>query len=281
MIRSPAAHDGRRFLAGFALLSLLAVAIGCAVAAANGVPAGLWARNVGAWVVGAAVAWLIGRRTTRLSWFLLAAPVGIAATLAHPGLQGVHRWVAIGPLRLNAAAILVPAAAVALAVLAGRGWSWLAAAVTLALLVMQPDASQATAFGAAMLVILASLRAPVMARAGGAAAVVLGVAAAWLRPDPLAPVPEVEGIIGLAAGAAPVAVASLAVTALIPLLMAGRTRAPALALAACLAATALAPALGAFPVPLVGMGVSPILGFWLGAGALAAANRAGSGARAG
>jgi hypothetical protein len=283
MIRSPAFDGSRRFLAGFALLSLLAVAAGCAVAAANDIPAGLWARNVGAWVIGAAAAWLIGRRATGLRWFLLAAPVGLAATLAHEGLQGVHRWIALGPLHLNVAAILLPPAAVALAVHAGRRWSWLVAAVTLALLVLQPDASQATALGAAMLVVLASLRAPAAIRAGGAAVTVLAVAAAWLRPDPLAPVPEVEGIIGLAAAwslaMAIVAVALLAATSLFPLQVAtpgnGQARVPALALAACLAVLALAPALGAFPVPLVGMGLSPILGFWLGAGALAAASRTG------
>ena len=38
----------------------------------------------------------------------------------------------------------------------------------------------------------------------------------------------------------------------------------------------MAPAVGAFPVPLVGMGPSPILGAWLGVGLLAAAARAGS-----
>jgi hypothetical protein len=92
-------------------------------------------------------------------------------------------------------------------------------------------------------------------------------------------VPEVEGIIGLAWASSPavaaVAVALLAATALLPLRLAGRSRpfTPALALAACCAVQALAPAFGAFPVPLVGMGMSPVLGFWLGAGALAAVRR--------
>jgi hypothetical protein len=48
-----------------------------------------------------------------------------------------------------------------------------------------------------------------------------------------------------------------------------------MALAVYCAVVSLAPALGAFPVPLVGMGMSAILGFWLGAGALAAAARRG------
>lgn len=280
MIPSAARDD--RFLAGFGLLSLLTVATGCAIAAAHGVGAGSWARNLVAWGVGAAAAWAVARRPVLLPAFLLAAPAALATTLLNAPQDGVHRWIDVGPLHINAAAALLPAAAVALAALRDRRWSWLAAAAILGLLVLQPDASQATAFGAAMIVVLASSRAPGTLRAGGIAATVLAVAAAWLRPDPLAPVPEVEEIISLAWAWAPLAaaaaVALLAATALWPLRIAVGDRpakVAALALAACGALSALAPAFGAFPVPLVGIGMSPVLGFWLGAGALAAADRCG------
>ncbi|HEU0055061.1 MAG TPA: hypothetical protein VFQ39_17865 [Longimicrobium sp.] len=272
-------RPGEGFLVGFALLSLAAVAVGCAVAAAHGVPAGLWARNLVAWGLGAVAAWLIALRTSRLTAFLLLAPIALAATLLAPGLEGVHRWIEVGPLRVNVAATLLPAVVVALANVGDRRWAWLAAAVVLGLLVLQPDASQAAALGAGMVVVLASLRISALVRAGGAAAVALAVAAACVRPDPLAPVPEVEGIIGLAWAWSPVvaavAVILLAATVLYPLRLARGSRPPipVLALAACCAVQALAPAFGAFPVPLVGMGMSPILGFWLGAGALVAANR--------
>lgn len=285
MTRSPGSATVDRFLAGFGLLSLLTVAIGCAVAAMHGAAAGYWGRNVAAWGVGAAAAFVVARRSAALPAFLLAAPVALLATLLNAGQQGVHRWIDIGPLHVNAAAALLPAAAVGLAAFRDRRWSWLAAAATLGLLVLQPDASQATALGAGMLVVLASLRAPAAVRAGGAAATVLAVAAAWLRPDPLAPVPEVEGIVGLAWAWSPLAAALtvvlLAATVLWPLRLAvpdGPAAVAARALAACCAASALAPAFGAFPVPLVGMGMSPVLGFWLGAGALAATlRRAGHG----
>jgi cell division protein FtsW (lipid II flippase) len=289
MIQHRTAAKGGRFLAVFALLSLSAVAMGCAVAAGHGVALGSWARNPVAWVVGAAAAWGVARRPGVLPAFLLAAPVALAATLLNAPQEGVHRWIDAGPLHINAAAVLLPAATVALAVLAERQWSWLVAAASLGLLVRQPDASQAAAFGAGMIVVLASLRAPAAVRAGGVAVTVLAVVAAWLRPDPLQPVPEVEEIIGLAWAWTPLAgvaaVALLAATALWPLRMAGpdrpRVRTAALALAACCVVTALAPAFGAFPVPLVGMGMSAILGFWLGAGALAAAARPESADRAG
>lgn len=286
MTRSPATANGARFLAGFGLLSFLTVAIGCAIAAAHGVGVGSWARNLVAWGVGAVAAWVVARRPALLRAFLLAAAAALAVTLLNAPVDGVHRWIDVGPLHINAAAALLPAATVALAVSRDRRWSWLAAAAILGLLVLQPDASQATAFGAGMIVVLASSRAPVAVRAGGAAATALVVAAAWLRPDPLAPVPEVEEIIGLAWAWSPVAaaaaVALLAATALWPLRIAiadrPSSRAAALALAACCVASALAPVFGVFPVPLVGIGMSPVLGFWLGAGALAAAHRSGAGA---
>ena len=282
------ARSGDRFLAGFALLSLATVAIGCVVAAVHGVPAGSWGRNLVAWGIGAAAAWAIARWPSALPRILLMAPAGLVATLVNPGQEGVHRWIDIGPVHMNAAAVLLPAAVVALAVLRDRRWRWMATAAMLALLVLQPDASQATAFGAGVIVVLASARGPVLLRASGVAATVLAVAMAWLRPDPLAPVPEVEEIIGLAWGWSPMAaiaaVALLAGAALWPLRIAvsaeRRSITPALALAACFVAAAVTPAFGAFPVPLVGVGMSTILGFWLGAGALVAADRVGAEKRA-
>ena len=87
-------------------------------------------------------------------------------------------------------------------------------------------------------------------------------AASWLRPDPLEAIPEVEGIVGLAYAVSPV-LALLAVVVLVATLLA-----PAYFLTA--AATTL---FGAFPMPLLGVGMSPILGFWLGVGLLAATLR--------
>ncbi|HEX8392553.1 MAG TPA: hypothetical protein VF665_09385 [Longimicrobium sp.] len=249
------------------------------IAAAHDVPTGSWARNLAAWIVGAAAAWAVARSPGAPRWFLLIAPVALAGTLLNAPQDGVHRWIDAGPLHVNAAFVLLPAAVVALAALRKRRLGWVAAALTLGILVLQPDASQATALGAAMLVVLALLRAPAAVRAGGAVAIMLAVAGAWMRPDPLAPVPEVEEIIKLAWRWSPLmaiaAAALLAATILLPLRIAtpGRATVAARALCVYFAAVSLAPALGAFPVPLVGVGMSSVLGFWLGAGALVAVAR--------
>jgi hypothetical protein len=267
-----------RALALFGLLSLVAVAIGCGVAAASGVPAGAWIRNPISWGVGALAAVLILRFSgprTRLA-FLAAAPVGLLATLGNGGQLGVHRWLDLGPLHINAAQVLLPPAIVACgASIGGRAWPWAAAAV-MALLVVQPDASQATAFGGALFALIGASRLSRPARAAAMAAVGVAIAASWLRPDPLAPVPEVEEIMRLAWAISPAAAIAACAALLGAVGSFAVFRTPGAgprALCAYAVLSAFMPVLGPFPVPLVGMAMSPILGLWLGAGLLAAEAR--------
>jgi hypothetical protein len=84
----------------------------------------------------------------------------------------------------------------------------------------------------------------------------------------MAPVPYVEGIIGLARQSGPVwMVASLAALAVLPLPFfvssLGDHSAVARALGVYLCICILAPLFGHFPVPLVGFGLSPIVGYFV------------------
>ena len=267
----------------FAVVSVAAVVTGAFVAASNGVPAALWGRNIAAWAVGAGAAAAIVAtvRPIYLSVSLWAAPVGLAASFLSGDLQGVHRWINIGPVHLNAAMLLLPGAIVALGALAReRPWAWAPALASLGLLAAQPDASQAsTAAVSAAVIAVAAIRRPILR---GAMVAVAGLAAvcAWLQPDTLRPVPEVEGIIGLASSLstalAGVAWLLLAATAAAPIIWARRESAWRLAgwaLGLCFLLWAVTPTFGAFPVPFIGIGLSPILGAWLGVGALAGLSR--------
>jgi hypothetical protein len=146
--------------------------------------------------------------------------------------------------------------------------------------VLQPDASQAVALAAAAAILLARAPAPLVLRAGLAAAFAAAALIAWLRPDPLQPVAEVEDIFGLALQATPgfaaLGAASLAAAAAAPLSLAragSSGRSAALALCAYFAVAALAPLAGAYPVPLVGLGMSFPVGWWLGVALLAGAGK--------
>jgi hypothetical protein len=258
------------------LLSLVAVLTGCWAAEVHGVPTQALALDMSAWVVGAALAASVARIRADLTlvWLALAL-AALVLTLFSLGLLGVHRWLATGPIRWNAAELLMP---IALAACAGmRRESWLRLLFPLAavvILALQPDASQASATAAASIVLLTTSKRPVFIRALVALATAIAVIVSALRPDPIGPVPQVEGIVLLAARLSP-AVACLGVAAiaggvLSPLWLACDPRHPArdsaLVLTCYLALASLAPVVGAFPVPLMGIAVSPIIGFWLGLG---------------
>jgi len=269
-----------RGLAVFSLTSLAAVAIGCGVAASSGVPLGVWVRNPAAWLAGALLAVLIpvmaGRRTAL--GFLIAAPLGLTASFLGAGQLGVHRWLDVGPLHMNAGQILLPPAIVALTLPTLGHVRAIVSAAILGLLIAQPDASQATAFGGALFGVIGTSQLSRARRVAAMAAVGLAMAAAWLRPDPLQPVPEVEEIMRLAWTLTPVAAvaawtALLAATCSFALFSTAGARGGPRALGAYALLSALIPLVAPFPVPLVGMAMSPVLGLWLGVGMLAAQAR--------
>ena len=272
----------KRFFAVFTVLSFVAIASGCLAVALDGAPAGAWLRNIAAWGVGAVVALTVSRFASPIfaRVMIFAAPAGLLASLASPGQMGVHRWLEVGPVQANAAALLLPAFVVAMAsFIHDARWIWFAYALCAVVLVLQPDASQATALAVAGLVIVARLPVARVFRISTVVLVLSGAVVAWLRPDPLTPVAEVEGIIGLAYTLSPLiatgAVVSLGAATLAPMIIAARpessvVRTAALALSAYFVLSALTTLFGAFPVPLVGISMSPVVGFWLGVGLLVA-----------
>ena len=188
----------------------------------------------------------------------------------------MHRWLRVGPVRLHAAALLLPLLLVALERLArARGW-WVAAVEAVGVvsaLLLQPDAAQATAFAAAAGVLLFPGARRSVPRVIAVVSLPVIAGLSWLRRDPLAPAPHVEEIVGLAGtfwpGGAVVAIAALLLLPL-PFLVARRdagwrTR---LALGAYVSVTCLAPFVGSFPVPVIGYGISPIVGYLLDVGAI-------------
>ncbi|CAL1692532.1 hypothetical protein MMB232_02706 [Brevundimonas subvibrioides] len=279
------ARGGSGALLIFAVSSLAAVGLGTFISASSDVPTGSWLRNLVAWGVGLLLAVGLamttpGRRVVIVPWIGAAA---LLVTLFNPDQDGVHRWIDIGPLHINVAMVVLPATAVALASAAPRWTAWLPAFLMLGLLVLQPDASQAAALAGVMAWITITRVSGMTTRTGLIAGAVLLAAIACGRPDPLLPVPEVEGIVGLAFGLSPwlggLALVTLATVAALPAaltLPVPGTRLAGQALSLCLVLWALSPLFGAFPVPLVGIGMSPILGAWLGMGLLCAQMRSGA-----
>jgi len=273
---SPAGHA-----ALLSLAPLSAGALGLLVMAPVVAPVRL-AIQAGALLAGALLATglaAIGRARLRAAapWAALLALILLAAPLADAGLEGVRRWIDLGPVRVHASSLASPALLAGAAALLPRGrglWSLALLLAAQALHALHPDAGQATALAAGGVALLAAGPLPRTLRIAGAIALAASIAPPWAQRDPLPALPAVEGIVRLAAErAAGVGALAVALLALVPagLALAARSarsadafpRAASVALVAYVSGTLAAPVLGNFPVPVMGFGVSPILGIAL------------------
>lgn len=252
----------------FGLASLLTIAFGAMVMAQGHVPFGVWISNPAAWLIAGALSLFLASRGWLGAAMAPAALIVIALSLAGSGQEGVHRWLDLGAVQLNAAAVVLPAAIAAFSRTPATIAIPIFAIITF-LLAWQPDISQLAGFAFAGL-ILAITR---FGWRGALAAALIAAAAIALclaRPDPLLPVAHVEGIFALAWSEQPaLAIAmgvALAATGLSPLLFSSTPdlRGPSVALAGYMVLTSIAFLLGAYPVPLAGYGLSFVIGWWLG-----------------
>ena len=277
------------FLFGWA--SLGAVASGCFVMVAANTGSAFWLRNVMAWVAGALLAFALSRVRFSPKFAVGAIVVclgALACTILDAGEMGVHRWVNAGPLHINVAALILPFLVVALAAAPLNHYARFGSAIfVIILLYLQPDASQASAFAIAVVLLMGFAKSGTLMGRMWIAAIFAFAAATWLRRDSLPSVPEVEGIIGLAWRLSPPlalsALACLTVAVASPLILVPRGPAArvAIAMSSYFTISAIAPCLGTFPVPLVGAGMSSIVGFWVGIGSLSALHRYLSSSRCG
>lgn len=258
----------------FGFASLMALSFGAVAMALADIPQGLWIRNPIAWAIAAGFGIVLARCGWLGPALLPIAVIVLALSFLGAGQQGVHRWLDLGQVQLNAAGLVLPVAILAIS----RAGDVLASACLVliaTLLAWQPDISQLVGFGLAVLVLAPARNSGWLAFAIAAIVIAAAVALCLSRPDPLAPVAHVEGIFGLAwsqsPGLAVIMGVSLAAAALSPLIVWAAHPmgliAP-LALAVYLAATAAAFLFGAYPVPVAGYGLSFIIGWWLGISAL-------------
>lgn len=190
----------------------------------------------------------------------------VASTLLLPGQAGVHRWI----LNVNASMIIAPA----LLLCIHASSNYVATIIMSILLLWQPDAGQATAFGAAaMPLFLLNGKLPRGIRIATVTLIATLVGLAWTRPDSLQPVEHVEGILNLIYdnGTLPILMAAFVLlfqpfgVRLKFTIKSCDQNAFALASALTIYAvtqfivTAFAP----YPVPIIGAGIAPVIGWYI------------------
>ncbi len=235
----------------------------------NNAPLSYLGLNAGALVAGLMLASYPPSRLPDFTWPMLG--VLIVAILAlplllGPELDGISRWIAIGPLRMHAAMLLVPALLVIAARLPEPRASALigAAAIVIAL---QPD--RASAFALLIASIASFMLTKSRAMLIASAAALAGLMTALQLPDELEGVRFVEQVLHFAWIVQPWAAMMMGIAligAIVALLIANRdTRVETLCgpvgVAAFLSGLAVASLLGNYPTPLIGFGASSILGY--------------------
>lgn len=198
-------------------------------------------------------------------WVVGAALVAVLIPFLLPSIEGPRRWINLGGFRLYSAALVLPAM-LALLLEAVQSTKTkvplpMIAVIGIAIaLAFQPDASQATAFALAAALLLH--RAPI------ALVLAFSLGYAWSQADPLKPVLYVEGVLELATSIGPVAlIAALVAMALPPAVLLWYARTYSSVTLFSLALYYLAIDLLAYfqltPMPLLGYGASPILGYFI------------------
>ncbi|MGV2495758.1 hypothetical protein [Pelagerythrobacter aerophilus] len=259
-------EDGQPWLSEFALIA--AVGASLLLFHVGGAPSTY--SLVNAATLGLALIIMVASRRLHLgargaAWVVGLGLSGICVTLVSGvDVEGVRRWIPLGPVRLHAAMLLLPAVLAALPCLPDR-WRLACVALAAAIFVWQPDpaAALALAFGC----LLAEWR-----NRRSAVAMILvatsvaGVIAAAARAVPLAPVPFVEAVLAqgfMLHAALGTALAAALLFAIFAPLFGNADRANAAAISGGWLGFSIASVAGPYPTPLAGYGAAAILGYGL------------------
>lgn len=262
-------------LARLAVPPLVASVVVLAIA---GVGPAVWALQIVAVALAALIAsagrtYVGHRRSTPTSLLVLGLALAALVLPLLTALPSPQRWLLVGPARLYVAPVVLPAALLAWQALTratGRRRTQAHAALVLAglLLALQPDTSQVLALLAAVTTIAWRGEAPPRTLIPVWIGLALATAWALTRPDPLQPVPHVEGVIALAFAhsiAAGLLVAGGEIALVAGLWRAGPTTGTSAlhGLAAYYATLFVCAHAGLTPAPLIGVGAGPWLGYGL------------------
>ncbi|WML38474.1 hypothetical protein RCG19_14745 [Neobacillus sp. OS1-2] len=254
-------------------LMIPSIIIGILAMISYGVDSSIWIQNIIVWIFGTILgcAFLIRNKKSYLHQDNFSLTIIILLLLVLPflfdGLDGVHRWVSLGPIRFNVAVIFLPLLIIQLWRLSLKRPIFYTVGLTyiaLITLLLHPDASQVTAFACATVVMIWKNITTPMLKILHLALTAIIVILSWLFLDDLAPVPFVEQIIFLVADMGTIwlilGVISL-ILLLLPFFLGGKKNVLSLSLGAYYLMMIIATFFGNFPMPIMGYGVSPIIGY--------------------
>jgi hypothetical protein len=241
-------------------------------------------RNIASFLLGLLLGWGLHhaahRRLGAEILFGLASALLLAVLLVGIELDGVKRWLPLGPVHVQPALILAPLLLALAASREGRHWRAMVL-LPVGLIAAQPDGATAIALaaGVAMLMAATSWRSRkgwsqrrIAIAAGAFILAAISLIMAGMPTPP--PVAFVEGTVGIALlSGAPAMALHIVTIALMLAALLSRHDPAGTSLAAYLGVSVLAAIFMAFPMPVAGAGPSHLIGFGIAIGWLAVRDR--------
>jgi len=253
-------------------LMLPAIIIGTLAMVSNGVASSIWLQNIVIWLLGTVLGsiYLFRNKEIRFCKGNFLQIVVILALLVFPflftGSDGVHRWLTFGPINVYIASIVLPLLIIQL-------WKFTLNNIyaigiyfiTLIILLVHPDAGQLTAYACATTIMLWNKLSNGMMKFLSIFLTVVFVIMSWVLLDDLAPVPYVEDIILLVTdlGIVWLVLGILSLLLLLsPFFYYGKKNIISISLGVYFLIAMMVTLFGNFPLPIMGYGISPIIGYF-------------------
>lgn len=237
------------------------------------IPSVIWIQNVAFILLATIVCFFVLRLRMKFNYkiivFVTIFLLGL--TFIGPNIDGVHRWLRIPLFTLNIATIVIPITIVAFYRLIEEKQyvlSLMGTIVIAVFLFLQPDASQLLAFSLPMIVLLLKSKISKVITTSFSIVLLLLTVKSWIELDSLQPVNYTEGILTMVYDTSIVLyIIGIASLLWIPIcflvLCQKQSRNICVGITTYYWMMIFATFVGNFPVPFMGFGLSPILGFYI------------------
>jgi len=258
------------------IIPIPSIVIGAIVMYQNKVPVSIWAQNIVCFIIAGLISYLVVLYKYKMSSktnaaFILISFLLLILTLVSPGMNGVHRWVSVGRFKFNVAFIVLPIMIIELwkiSLVKGFRVAALITVIISVLLAIQPDASQLTGFAIPMMVMLCDKPDKQRLRKYLLGILTILIIFSWVFLDNLPAVAYVENIVSLSASMGLIwliiSIISLAILPIPFLLFPPKSfKLPSICVGLYYIIILVSTLFGNFPVPPMGYGISPIIGYYM------------------
>ena len=263
-------HNHRTF---YPILSILIpCTLGIVGMVNRNVSISIWIQNLLIMLLLTPVCFFVSKKDLKLNYkaIVLLSAILLGMTFSGPNLEGVHRWIKVPFFTLNIATMVLPITLVALHRLIEEKQFAISVSgimIIAFLLYFQPDASQLLAFSIPAIILMLRSGISRIIKGGFCGVLLVLTLKSWLCLDSLQPVDYTEGILTMLQDVSVVLyVAGIVALFLIPVCFLvfckEKSRNICTGIAIYYWLMILSTFAGNFPVPFMGYGISPVLGFF-------------------